>query len=89
MDFDPKARNQEVDKYLAKYGFHLNPGIKVEFYLHVDVPLAPRNDGLYMHPQVLAMGLRLPMTRFGRSVLTFFRVAPSQLSSVAWRWYRV
>jgi len=35
MDFDSKIsklHNQEVvDKYLAKYGFRLNPRIKVEF----------------------------------------------------------
>ena len=34
MNFDPKTAklyNQEVDKYLASYGFSLNPGIKIEF----------------------------------------------------------
>ena len=35
-------------------------------------------------PQVLTLGLRLPMTRFIRNVLTFYMVAPSQLSAVAW-----
>jgi len=38
-----------------------------------------------MHPQVLALGLKLLMTRFVHSVLTFYRVTPSQLSVVAWR----
>ena len=88
MDFDPKTsrlRNQEeVDKYLAKYDFCLNPGIKVEFCLHgVDVSQASPNDGVYMHPQVLTLRLRLSITKFVCSVLPFYRVAPSQLSTVA------
>ena len=80
MDFDPKTsrlRNQEeVDKYLAKYGFRLDPGIKVEFWPHgVDVSQAPPNDGVYMHPQVLVLELRLSMTNFVCTVLSFYRVA--------------
>ena len=61
--FDPKTfrlhNQEEVDKYLPNYSFHLNPRIKIEFCLHgVDVSLTPLNDGVYMHPQVLALGLR-------------------------------
>ena len=44
----------------------------------------PNKDGVYMHPQVLALGLMLLLTRFVCSVLIFYRVAPSQLSVVAW-----
>ena len=90
MAFDPKTtklHNQEdVDEYLAKYGICFNHGIKVEFCLYsVDVTLAPHNGGVNLHPQVLALRLRLSMTRFVRSVLPFYRVAPSQLPGVAWR----
>ena len=58
MDFDPKAsrlhNQEELDKYLVNYGYRLNSGIKIEFYpLGIDVSLAPPNDGVYMHPQVL------------------------------------
>ena len=81
MDFDPKnskLRNQEKDKYLANYGFRLNSGIQIEFCPHgVDISLAPPNDGVYMHPQVPTLGLRLPMTTFVRGVVTLYRVAPS------------
>jgi len=38
-----------------------------------------------MYPLVLALGLRLPVTKFVHSVLFFYGVAPSQLSVVAWR----
>ena len=38
-----------------------------------------------MHPLELALGLRLPMTKFIHSVLIFYGVAPSQLSLAAWR----
>ena len=38
MNFDPKTsrlhNQEEVDKYLANYGFRLNPGIKIEFCPH-------------------------------------------------------
>ena len=90
MDFDPKTsklhNQKKVEKYLAKYGFRLNPRIKIEFYPYgVDISKAPPNDGVYMNPQVLALGLKLPMMRFVRSVLTFYTVASSQLSAKAWR----
>jgi len=81
MDFNPKTsrlHNQKaVDKYLANYGFRLNQGIKIEFCPHgVDVSLVPPKDGVYMHLQVLVLGLRLPVTRFVCIVLTFYQVAP-------------
>ena len=55
MDFDPKIsklHNQnDVDKYLAQYGFRLNPGIKIEFCPHgVDISLDPPGERVYMHP---------------------------------------
>ena len=77
MDFDQKTsklRDQAaVDKYLAGYGFRWSPGIKIEFCPNdVDVSSAPTGkEGVYMHLLVLALGLRLPMTKFARSVLVF------------------
>jgi len=56
MDFNPKTskfRDQEaVDKFLASYGFYLNPGIKIEVCpLTVDVSsTSPKGEGVYMHP---------------------------------------
>ena len=38
-----------------------------------------------MHLQVLALGLKLPMMKFVRSILAFYKIAPSQLSGVVWR----
>jgi len=39
-----------VNKYLANYGFRLNPEIKIEFCPYgVDVSLTQANDGVYMH----------------------------------------
>jgi len=88
VDFDPKTsklRDQEaVDKYLADNGFCLSPGIKIEFCPNdVDVSSAPPGkEGVYMHPLVLALGMRLPMMKFIRSVLVFYEIAPSQLTAV-------
>ena len=88
MDFDPKTykiRDQEaVNKYLASYGFRWSPGIKIEFCPNdVDVSSArPGKEGVYMHPLVLALGLRLPMMKFIRSVFVFYEVTPSQLTAI-------
>ena len=85
MDFDlktSKLRDQEVvDKHLASYGFRLNPGIKIEFCpLTVDVfSTPPKGKCVYMRPQVLALGLRLPMTKFIHSVL-FIKLPLSVIS---------
>jgi len=77
MDFDPKTTRlhsqEDVDKYLKKYGVALFPGIKVEFCLLDTIfGLSPPNGGVYMHPQVLALGLKLLLTKFVRSVMTFY-----------------
>jgi len=62
MNFDPKTsklhKQEAVDKYLASYGILLNPGIKIEFCPRgVDVSSTPpKEEGVYMHPQVLALG---------------------------------
>ena len=92
MDFDLKisrlCNQEEVDKYPMKYGFRLNPGIKVKFCPHgVSVSLAPLGDGVYMHPKLLVLGLRLTMMRFIRNVLSFYRV--TLLSYWEWpdAWY--
>ena len=90
MDFDPRTTKlhsqEEVDECLVKYDICLSPEIKVEYCPHgADVALALPNSHIYMHPQVLTLGLRLPLTKFASSILTFYRVTPSQLSGVAWR----
>jgi len=82
MNFDPKTSkvpNQEnVNKYLVRYGVCLNPWIKVEYGPHsVDVSQTSPSGSVSMHPQLLALELRLLMMRFIRSVLTFYRVTPS------------
>jgi len=85
MDFDPKTSKlcdqEAVDKYLTSYDFRWSPGIKFEFCPnYVDVTSAlPGKKGVYMYPLVLALGLRLLMAKFIRSVLIFYGVAPSQL----------
>ena len=77
IDFDPKTSklcNQEaVDKYLASYDFRWSPRIKVEFCPNnVDATSAlPDKEGVYIHPLVLALGLRLPMMKFVRSIFDF------------------
>jgi len=89
MHFHPKNFKfhypKAVNKYLASYGFHLNLGIKIEFFSHsVDVFSAPpKREGIYTHLQVLTLGLRLLMMMFVRNILAFYKVSPSQLLVVA------
>ena len=90
MDFDPRNTKlhseEDVDEYLVRYGVGLSPGIKVEFCPQdTEFVKSSPNDGVYMLPQILELGLKLPLTKFVRSILTYYRIAPSKLSGVAWR----
>ena len=81
MDFDPKTTKlhsqAEVDEYLTKNDVHLSPGIEVEFCPQgTYFALPPPNGGVYMHCQILALGLKLSLTKFVCSVLSHFRIAP-------------
>ena len=38
---------------------------------------------VYMHPQILTLGLKLLLSKFVRSILTYYKIAPSLLSGVA------
>ena len=83
MDFDPKTSKlcdqEAVDKYLVIYGFRLNLGIKIEFCpLNVDIfSTPPKGEGVYIHLQILALGLKLSRTKFVSSVLAFYKVTSS------------
>jgi len=84
MDFDltPKIfRNQkEVDGYLARYGIQLPSNIKVEWCpLDTDYTEAPKTGGVYLHSQILALGLKFSLMDFVRDLLHHYRMAPSQL----------
>jgi len=79
MDFDPKPHQREVDEYLATYDVRLLSKIEVEWCsLEIDVIMSPHTDNVYFHTQILALGLKLPMTFFVRDVLAHFKVPPSQ-----------
>ena len=41
----------------------------------------PPTGGVYLHLQILALGLRLPLTNFIRDILCHFQVVPSQLTA--------
>jgi len=88
MYFDPRTtrlHNQaNVDKYLARYDVCLSPGIRVEFCPQdTEFVRSPSKGGVYMHPQILALELKLPLMKFVLSVLTYYIIAPLQLSGVA------
>ena len=90
MDFDPKpstfTSQDEIFKYLMRYCDHLPSMIKVEFcHSGTDVKEASSTGGVYFHPQILALGVQLPLTRFVRDVPGHLQVAPTQLAMGAWR----
>ena len=85
MDFDTKPRvprgQKEVDEYLASHDIHLPSKIAVEWCLpETNVTFSPPTDVVYFHPQILALGVKLPMTLFVRDVLASFKVPSSQLT---------
>ena len=47
---------------------------------HGDAPYG----GMFIHPQILALGMKLPLIAFIHNVLSYFRVALSQLTVGAW-----
>ena len=71
---------------MTKYGFHLILRIEVKFCSEgTNFTLSLPNGGIYMHPQILALALKLLLAPFIRGVMSHFRIAPSQQSGVAWR----
>ena len=84
MNFDPTPKilcsQKEVDEYLARYGIRLPSNVKVEWRpAETDYKVAPKPGGVYLHPQILALGLKFSLTSFVRDLLRHFKVAPSQL----------
>ena len=45
----------------------------------------PLEDGVYLHPQILVLRLKVPLTNFVHEILSYFQATPSQLTAVAWR----
>ena len=90
MDFNPKPRvlydQEEVDEYLVMYDVRFPSNVEVEWCsLETNVTVSPPAGSVYFHPQILALGVKLPMTLFVRGVLAYFKVPPSQLTPRAWR----
>ena len=82
MNFDLKLRvlrgQKEVDEYLATYDVLLPSKIEVEWCsLDIDVTVSPSVSSVYFDPQILALGVKLPMTPFVQDVLARFKVLPS------------
>ena len=69
-----------VFEYLAKNGVQVPPEIMVKWCrLKTDITVAPHN-GVFIHPQIVVLGMKLPLTAFIHSVLSHFKVIPSQLT---------
>ena len=47
--------------------------------------MSPPTDGVYFHPQILALRVKLPLTPFIQNILARFKVPPLQLTPGAWR----
>ena len=46
--------------------------------------MVPHN-GVFVHPKILALGMKLLLSAFIHNILSYFRVALSQLTVGAWR----
>jgi len=90
MDFDPTPKilrsQKEVDEYLANYGVRLSSNGKAEWCpVKTDYTMAPKRGSIYLHPQILALGMKFLLTSFIRDLLHYFKVTPSQLVAGSWR----
>ena len=82
MDFDPKSSilsSQEVNDYLIRYCGRVLSMIVKFCPATMDVKVVPLAGGVYFHPQVLSLGVQLPLTSFVRSVLGYYQVLPLSL----------
>ena len=71
---------------MARYGVRSPSNIRVEWCsAKTDLSADPPKGGIYLHPQFLALGLKLLLTDVVGEILSYFQVAPSQLTAVAWR----
>jgi hypothetical protein len=89
--FNPPASsipdNVGLVEYLMYYNGRIGDGIKVTLAPRkVDFTKAPTVEGgVYIAAQVLALGVHLPLPSFVREVLSFYKLAPTQISPGSWR----
>jgi len=89
--FNPPASAISDDvglmEYLMHYNSRIGNNIKVTLAPRkVDFMKAPKEvGGVYIAAQVLALGVHLPLPSFVREVLSFYKLAPTQISPGSWR----
>jgi len=89
--FNPPASsiqdNIGLVEYLAHYNGRIGEGIEITLTPRkVDHTKAPTVEGgVYIAAQVLALGVHLPLPSFVREVLSFYKLAPTQISPGSWR----
>ena len=76
-----------LEEYLAYHNGRIGDDIKVKLAPRkVDYTKAPEEEGgVYIAAQVLALGVHLPLLSFVREVLSFYKLAPTQISPGSWR----
>ena len=77
MDFDPTLTilhgQEDVIEYLERHHGPLPPSIEVQWCsLGMDYTVPPPKDGVYFHPQVLALRVQLSLINFVHRVLAFY-----------------
>jgi len=89
--FNPPASsiqdNVGLVEYLSLHNGRIGEGIEITLTPRkVDHTKAPTVEGgVYIAAQVLALGVHLPLPPFVRSVLSFYKLAPTQISPGSWR----
>ena len=53
--------------------------------MEIDYAVAPKAGSVYLHPQILVLGLKFPLMSFVHDLLRHFKIAPSQLVAEVWR----
>jgi hypothetical protein len=89
--FNPPASSISDNVGLSEYLMHYNGWIGEDIQIvlaprKVDFTKAPSVEGgVYIAAQVLALGVHLPLPSFVREVLSFYKLAPTQISPGSWR----
>ena len=77
MDFDlkstPLRSPRDVFEYLVKNGVQVPHEIMKWCPLKTDATVAPPHGDVLIHSQILALGIKLPLTAFVHSVLSYIR----------------
>lgn len=82
----PMINDEQMFAYLKRWKVSIGEGIKVTLApVGINFKEAPAEVGVYFPILAMSSGAHLPLPNFARNVLTFYKLAPTQLKIGSWR----